>query len=83
MGMKARKKRTWRWVTSGDPRGNADVWPAEDKPYKEGYVWRQYEGSWDRAEICAAEWRRLFGIALPTDRPIRVEFTARLLPEDR
>lgn len=74
------KKRTWRWVTRD---WVVRVWPAikpKPTPFSNchgGDWWEQAES--DCAAICSREFKRLTGITVPTDRPIKVEFTARIV----
>jgi hypothetical protein len=75
MGMKARKPRTWRWVTrdTGGPDPCIYVW--RDKP---SIVHREmWGGGGFVAKWWPEEWFGRFGIEVPTDRPIKVEFSTR------
>ena len=82
MGMKKREPRRWRWVTRDPDDCDVEVWPGLKKPTLEShsYSFNDYWlGSGDAAAVCLEEWRRLFGELPPTDRPIKIVFSAERL----
>lgn len=75
------KRRTWRWVTLSCDTVN--IWPlAHPKPYWDA-LWELWDtdGCTDCADVCEKEFRRLTGLKIPTGRPVKVEFTARILED--
>ncbi len=92
MGMKARK-RLWRWVTRDDEGSDVEVWSARKKPQKqdrgyEGYYdyyrderksWSVASDPWGPMTICKEEFEKLFGELPPTNKPVKIEFSAKRL----
>ena len=75
------KRRTWRWVTlEGD---YIDIWPRERPKPK----WDDFLECWvtndilDSTVVDKKEFSRLTGLKIPTGRPVKVEFTARILED--
>lgn len=82
MGMKKRGPRRWRWVTRDNNFSSVEVWPGLKKPqlsvvsYDESACWF---GKGYAYLICPGDWERLFGELPPTDRPTKVEFSAKVI----
>ncbi len=53
----------------------------DGKPSYEYREWKQGKKSRADTTVCPREFRRLTGLTIPTDRPVKVEFTARILEE--
>lgn len=71
-----KKERTWRWVTAVGVSG-VEVWSRATKPTINVYgTWSQNE-RFDTTYICRRQWNALFGINVPTDKAIKVEFTGK------
>ena len=75
-------KRKWRWVTRKDRARVVEIWnlyrprPTFDAKWEE---WDIDSGDSDYVTVCAAEFKKLTGITVPTDRPIKVEFSAKVV----
>ena len=71
-------KRRWRWVTR-DPEGEeVTIWE-NARP-----IPRLYYNEWesrrnDGPDICCKHFKATTGLTVPTDRPIKVEFSARVI----
>ncbi len=85
MGLKprpSRKRCTWRWVTR-DAVGYVRMW-LRGKPcqvtIRAGKIllWNHDSRSYP---FMARDFERLFGFLPPTDRPIKVEFSAKVVDE--
>lgn len=74
MKPKPRAKRTWRWVTLFGRIVYVTV--SARKPKIKGDL-AKFDG--DYATVCQREFRRLFGFLPPSDKPVKVEFTARII----
>lgn len=73
-------KRKWRWVTRNDNDFLIDIWGLwRPKPSKRSWGWLQLANRASRATICTREFKKLTGITVPTDKPIKVEFTAKVV----
>jgi hypothetical protein len=87
------KRRTWRWVTR-DPEQISDpcicIWKLASIPRLETFSWTGYQ-KWtqpdkngeasDLWDCCYQDFKRELNITIPTDRPVKVEFTARVLED--
>ena len=83
-------RRTWRWVTRNPGDDSICIWPKLKKPTRldpELTNWTNLDVAkdgykFDGAYVCAFDFHRLTGIDVPTDRPIKVDFTGvRVLEE--
>lgn len=74
----AKYRRTWRWVTRSQLNSahGVQVHAGAKQPWMDGIFWVSGKGG---VAICAAEWKALFGVNVPTDRPIKVEFSAKVV----
>ncbi len=77
------KKRTWRWVTR-DRDGRLQhvfIWRlARPKPrLADDGFWEATGKLNDSVIVCPKEFKYLFGFLPPTDRPIKVEFSAKVV----
>ena len=73
-------KRTWRWVTRDcHDDWQADVWSSCSSPVKFEYGWSS-DGAVASVEVDFLEGS--LGLTIPTDRPVRVEFSARVIEDD-
>ena len=87
------KRRTWRWVTRDPGEGEAQwvcIWKLASVPrlrkinWWDGWEWTQTHkagGLSDLWDCCYEEFKRELNITIPTDRPVKVEFTARVLDD--
>src|SRR5579864_268268 len=72
--------RKWRWVTADDRyRELICIWYSVKKP-----AWNDGQQMWEQGQdsgidVCADEFKRLTGITVPKDKPIKVEFTAKVV----
>ena len=74
------KRRTWRWVTR-DPDSNllVVVWRSSEKPQLDvDRLWGNVDQD-SMFPICADEFKCLTDLIIPTDRPVKVEFSARIV----
>ncbi len=91
MGMKPRK-RLWRWITRNDESSDVEVWSARKKPQKQICAYEAYnaggvvppswdvdDDAWGPMTICKEEFEKLFGELPPTDKPVKIEFSAKWL----
>ena len=81
-----RDKRAWRWVTRDPGAGYVVVWHGKRwraRPHlgQLGDEWYEWDSPALSYFVCAAQFRSIFGLTIPTDRPVKVEFEARILEE--
>ena len=70
--------RKWRWVTRDEGSGSVWVWEMAKKPNQGLAGWfSDFGGSC----FCYKGWLALFGIDVPTDKPIKVEFSGKQIGE--
>src|SRR5690348_2433389 len=78
-------QRTWRWVTTqtnhdNDPLSFVCIWTDAWRPRTD------VEGEWwcgddDHALVCAKEFKAIFGFLPTPQKPIKVEFSGKILEE--
>jgi hypothetical protein len=73
-------KRKWRWVTTDGQRNELiDIWPQRKKPKLiQGYITQWTADPNEPVRICEKEFRKLTGVTVPHDKPIKVLFNARV-----
>ena len=85
-------RRTWRWVTRAPDQPKEEwifIWKLASVPRLErnNYGWMEWTQTHKNGELsdlwdcCYREFKRELKITIPIDRPIKVEFTARILEE--
>jgi hypothetical protein len=72
-------KRTWRWVARD--QDGVKVFAAEDKPVLVANCWWMNSGVNELVED-EDSFKVMTGLTIPTDRPVRVEFSARVIEDD-
>jgi hypothetical protein len=77
-------KRTWRWVTRDDDRDSGEengvwVWAGGRKPIKRDDIWVDGSDGYNGVEICQQQWDLLFGIEVNPEKPVKVEFKAKII----
>jgi hypothetical protein len=72
-------KRTWRWVTRDEHHSFVRVWSGSRQPTVKLGWWRQSKGA--SVDFLLYVWNAIFGIDVPTDKPIKVEFSGKQLGE--
>ncbi len=73
------KRRTWRWVTRDV--GFVKIWAEYKKPELNSYGewWNLSSGAPGPTTVAAFTIHTLFGLTIPTDHPVKVEFTAKVV----
>lgn len=80
--MKKRGPRRWRWVTRDYVDSDVEVWPGLKKPERKAQTTFNdllWFGSGGATQIRPEEWKRLFGVFPPLNRPIKVEFSVKVV----
>ena len=70
--------RKWRWVTLCRI-GDVEVWPSLIPPRLADFYWIDGTYNSSPALICPKEFKRLFGFLPPTDKAVKVIFTAKVV----
>ena len=74
-------KRTWRWVTRDELFPNiVNLWGGEREPFQTKHD--GWTNGGDYALFCADDFAGMTGLTIPTDRPVRVEFSARVVGDE-
>ena len=73
-------KRKWRWVAREDGCSIIYIWNLyRPRPKQTCDIWVMYTHGAYYACVCADEFKKLTGITVPSDKPIKVEFTAKVV----
>ena len=78
------KRRRWRWVTMDSDSADVDIWPlARPKPRMQRHAgwtgWLVADGCEGVFQIHGSVFWNLTGLTIPTDRPVKVEFSAKVV----
>ncbi len=78
------KRRTWRWVTRYLGSADVDIWPDETIPRMEslpggwsGWLVNGMTGGLE--QMHSTSFWNLTGLTIPTDHPVKVEFSAKVV----
>jgi hypothetical protein len=77
--MAKKSQRKWRWVTRDRLTLHVvDIWSGMEKPRQGERLWHVADS--ERISICVKEFFELTGIEVDPKTPLKVEFTAKVIP---